>query len=445
MKRPPTLPIARLAAALAVTLPLSAGTLPAAADEPGRTGPDNAITDVPGIQVGHYTDRENITGTTALVIPKGATAGSDARGGAPGTINTDVLDPVALEPTVHGLLLSGGSVMGLSAYSGVVQYLREQGLGMQFGGKPVPVVPGAIVFDLGQGADADDRIEKTPGFDAGYRAAKAAKPGRVEMGSVGAGTGTGTGGPPGIRLKGGVGTASIQLGDGLVVGALVVLNSAGKVYNEAAGCELYTLYMEVGNEFGGTRRPPRGCKTATSTPQHAPRSGPTDPHLDENTTIGVVATNAKLTVAQAEKLAQVAHDGLARAIRPAHTMGDGDTTFGLSTRTAAAPDGAAFGALLDAAASTFSRATVHAALAATPLGGRQPYCQVFAGACDRRHTPATNGSGASQPLAFRPASGTSIPPSATTSGYAALITIPALIGAGTWTLRRRRRAGLARR
>ncbi|TMR00527.1 hypothetical protein ETD83_16485 [Actinomadura soli] len=278
------------------------------------------------------------------------------------------------------------------------------------------------MFDLGQGADADDRIEKTPGFDAGYQAAKAAKPGRVDMGSVGAGTGAGTSGPPGMRLKGGVGTASIQLGDGLVVGALVVLNSGGKVYNEAAGCERYTLYMEVGNEFGATRRPPRGCKTAASTPKQAPGSGPIDPNLDENTTIGVVATNAELTVAQAEKLAQIAHDGLSRAIRPAHTMGDGDTTFGLSTRTAAAPDGGTFGALLDAAASSFSRATLHAALAATPLGGRQPYCQVFAGACDSRRTPST--SGTSRPIALSPAGATSTPPFAPTSGSTALITIP---------------------
>ncbi|QXJ21279.1 P1 family peptidase [Actinomadura graeca] len=393
MKRSPRTPAVRraglaLAAVLAATVPLGAAPVPAAAGEPGRTGPRNAITDVPGIEVGHYTDRANITGTTVLIMPKGATAGADVRGGAPGTVNTDLLDPVALQPDVHGLFLSGGSVMGLSAYAGVVQYLREQGLGMKFGGQTVPVVPGAIVFDLGQGADAHDRMEKTPGLDAGYQAAKAATSGPVPMGSVGAGTGTGTGGPSGVRLKGGVGTASIDLGDGLYVGALVVLNSAGKVYNQAAGCELYSLYMEVGNEFGDTRRPPGGCRTSGPGPKSASRPGRTDRKVDENTTIGVVATNATLTAAQAQKMAQVAHDGLARAIRPAHTMGDGDTTFAVSTRMRGAADDRTFEALLDIAAGAFSRASAHAALAATPLGDRPTYCQVFPGACaPRSHGP----------------------------------------------------------
>ncbi|WP_433260317.1 P1 family peptidase [Actinosynnema sp. CS-041913] len=433
--------------------------VPAAADEPGRTGPDNAITDVPGVLVGHHTDRHNITGTTALVIPKGATAGADARGGAPGTINTDLLDPVALQPDVHGLFLSGGSVMGLSAYAGVVQFLREQGLGIKFGGKAVPVVPGAIVFDLGQGADADDPIEQTPGFDAGYQAAKAARSGPVETGSVGAGTGTGTGGPPGLRLKGGVGTASIQLGGGVVVGALVVVNSAGKLYNEADGCELHTLYMELGNEYGNTRRPPRGCQTSTHG-NPAPRAGQTDRTVDENTTIGVVATNATLTVAQAEKLAQVAHDGLARAIRPAHTMGDGDTTFALGTRTTGAPDDRGYEAILDAAASTFSRASVHAVLDATPLGGRQPYCQVFRGACDT-HRPAVDPAPAGAdpapadiapadpapavanpaPAVADPGTGSGGPGtgSASSAGQALVPALPFILAAaGFWALSRRR-------
>ncbi|RKT54458.1 P1 family peptidase [Saccharothrix australiensis] len=413
-------------------------TAPASADEPGRTGPDNAITDVAGVLVGHHTDRATITGTTALVMPKGSTAGADVRGGAPGTINTDLLDPVALRPEVHGLFLSGGSVMGLSAYAGVVHHLREQGLGSKFLGKAIPVVPGAIVFDLGQGVDADDPIERTPDFDAGYQAAKAARPGPVEMGSVGAGTGTGTDGPPGTRLKGGVGTASIRLDGGVVVGALVVLNSAGKVYNEALGCELHALHMEVGDEYGDTRRPPRGCRTSTAGSGPAPRGGGTDGAVDENTTIGVVATNATLTVAQAEKFAQVAHDGLARAIRPAHSMGDGDTTFGISTRTTGAPDDLGYEAILDAAASTFSRATVHAALAATPLGGRPTYCEVFAGACDT-HRPAGDD--------VDPAPGSGGPGAAPAppSGNSPVPTLPLAITAVVfWTLWRRRTADATR-
>ncbi|TMR00608.1 P1 family peptidase [Actinomadura soli] len=387
-----------------ITAALALGVMtpaPVYADEKGRTGPNNAITDVPGVTVGHYTDTTNVTGTTALILPDGALAGADVRGGAPGTVNTDALQPVALQPDVHGLFLSGGSWMGLSPYAGVVQYLRERGLGSQFGGQAVPAVGGAIVFDLGQGADTKQKLEKTPDFEFGYRAAKAAKSGPVAQGSVGAGTGTGTPGPT-TRMKGGVGTASVDLGNGLYVGALVVLNSGGRVWSESQGCELYALYMELQNEFGDTKRPTK-CTTA------APALDEDDGKLDKNTTIGVVATNAKLTSPQLQKMAQVAHDGLARAIRPAHTMGDGDAIFSLSTRKADAPDGARFGAILDAAASAFSRGVVHATLRATPLAGRQTYCQVFTGACTgglTTHGAAAPGTPNDQAPPTQPASDT---------------------------------------
>lgn len=344
-----------------------------------NTGRTNTITDVAGIEVGHYTDRANITGTSVLLMRGGAQVGVDVRGGAPGTVNTDALNPVTTQAHFHGLFLSGGSWMGLGAYDGVMQYLREQKVGHIYAeGKVVPGVAGAIIYDLGQGEDFACPLETTPERTFGYQAARVANTETVAQGSSGGGTGAGTGGP-GIRLKGGMGSASVDLGNGIVVGAFVVVNSSGKAYDETRGCELYGLHLELGDEFGATR-PPNGCPAATP-------NTPAQPGIDENTTIGVVATNATLTSPETQKMSQVAQDGLARAIRPAHTMSDGDTIFAVSTRKAPAVSPDDFNRILEAGANAFSRAVVHAVLKAEPLGGRPTYCQTFPGACGT--APAT--------------------------------------------------------
>ncbi|SHF59580.1 Peptidase family S58 [Streptoalloteichus hindustanus] len=282
-----------------------------------------------------------------------------------------------------------------------MQHLREQKVGHVYAeGKTLPGVAGAIIYDLEQGADFAKRLEVTPDRKFGYEAAKAARSGPVRQGSVGAGTGAGTDGP-GLRLKGGVGTASLNLGNGVTVAAFVVVNSFGKAYDETRGCELYSLHLEVGNEFGNTRRPPAGCQATT--PSSKPADRPSA-DVDKNTTIGVVATNAKLTAPQVQKLAQVAHGGLARAIRPAHTMSDGDTIFGVSTKKGAEVGPADFNRLLEGGANAFGRAVAHAVLSAQPVAGRPTYCQTFPGACDG-YAPASAPAddGAQQPALAAPA------------------------------------------
>ena len=346
---------------------------PAAAQEPGR---HNAITDVPGVTVGHKTDRQAGTGTTALIMPEGALMGASPSGGAPGNRVTTLLRATfqdSMPTPIYGVMLNGGSIFGLQAACGVVQYLQERNLGLPFGGQTVPLVPGAIIFDLGRGRDVaregEDDIPKD--CSDGYAAAAAARGGRVQQGSVGAGTGARSGG-----VKGGLGTASAVLPDGTVIGALVVVNSSGRPYNPDDGCELNALWSEKDDEFGDARRPPNECQQAPPPP--TPRDG-------ENTTIGVIATNAPLTAGQVERLSQLGEDGFARAIRPAHTPGDGDTLYAMSTAENAGQarevDTGAFRTIGAEAGDVYTRAITKAILNARNTGVAATYCETFPGAC----------------------------------------------------------------
>jgi putative pantetheine hydrolase len=315
-----------------------------------KPGPHNAITDVAGLRVGHHERRDDgwLTGVTVVVAPPGGAAGGvDVRGGGPGTRETDVLDPRNLVDRVDAIVLGGGSAYGLAAATGVMGRLADDGRGFRVGpaaGEVVPIVPAAVLFDLGRGGS----FRNTP--DAGFGAAAydAAVDGPVRLGTVGAGTGAVAGG-----LKGGVGSASVVV-DGVTVGALAVVNSAGFPIDVATGALLGAQYGLEGEFAGFVARP---------------LSGLGGPARSFNTTIGVVATDATLTKAQCQKMAGVAHDGLARAIRPVHSMVDGDTIFVLATGAGPAPALPAYNDLLAAAADTFSRAVAHGMLAATSAGG----------------------------------------------------------------------------
>ncbi|MGI9625310.1 MAG: P1 family peptidase [Longimicrobiales bacterium] len=283
-------------------------TLPPAGD------PSGGITEVSGVTVGHHTLEGAPTGCTVILAEGGATAGGDVRGGAPGTVETDLLDPVNSVDFVNAVLLSGGSAFGLSARDGVMRFLDERGVGYPVGqGQVVPIVTGAIIFDLGVG-----RPGVRPGPDCGYQAATEAGRSRPAEGSVGAGAGATVGKLRGMdhAMKGGVGTASISLEGGLIVGALVVVNAVGDVIDPATGAVVAGARGE-GDELLDARRLLRG-------------EAPSD-DAGANTTIGVVATNARLTKAEVNKVAQMAQDGLARALFPSHTPSDGDTMFSLAT------------------------------------------------------------------------------------------------------------------
>lgn len=282
-----------------------------------------SITDVDGVRVGHAQRSRGRwrTGTTVVTVPRGATPGVSVRGGGPGTRETDALAPENLVTTIHAVCLTGGSAYGLAAADGVVAWLERCGLGVQVSPPDeqpdarwvVPVVPAAVVFDLGRGGGFECR----PTAAFGERAARSATGGRVLVGSVGAGTGALAGG-----LQGGVGTAgqTIRCGEhDVTVGALAVVNSSGSVIDTGTG-----LPFEPGSGATRLRRPPRSERTALRSALTARTSPPL------NTTIGVVATSARLSKAEASKLADIAHDGIARAVRPAHTLFDGDTVFALA-------------------------------------------------------------------------------------------------------------------
>lgn len=272
------------------------------------------LTRVPGIKVGHFTLEERPTGCTVVLTEGGAVAGADVRGGAPGTREIDLLSPFATVEKIHAVVLSGGSAFGLDAASGTVRYLEERRIGFDVGVAKVPIVPSAILFDLGVGG----RPEVRPGASCGYNASKAASDGPVPEGSVGAGAGATVGKMAGREraMKGGIGTAAIELPNGLLVAALVAVNAVGDVVDPATGEVVAGVRTEDGLRFADARK--------------LLRQSPPGGRPGENTTIGVVATNAKLTKAQATKVAQMAHDGLARAIYPAHTPADGDTLFALA-------------------------------------------------------------------------------------------------------------------
>ncbi len=318
----------------------------------------NAITDVPGIRVGQVqrTGDGWLTGTTVVLPPReGAVAGVDVRGGGPGTRETDLLDPRNLVDRVHAVVLTGGSALGLAAVDGVVQRLFAAGIGFPMGapGEVVPIVPAAVLFDLGRGGVFGHHPDAELGA-AAYDAAG----GQVAEGNAGAGTGARAGG-----LKGGVGTASVRLPSGVTVGALVVVNAFGSTVDPQTG-ELYAARFCLPGDQAPLRLPDVSDVTAAreaAAAQHTPFK----PALA--TTIGVVATDATLTKAQCAKVSGVGHDGLARAINPVHTMFDGDTVFTLATGGAESPDPVAFHALLEAAATCVTRAVARGVLAATSV------------------------------------------------------------------------------
>lgn len=297
------------------------------------------ITDVAGITVGHASDAHAATGCTVIVCRQGAVGGVDVRGSAPGTRETDALRPMTLVDRVHAVLLTGGSAFGLAAADGVVRYLEEQGIGFDVAVAKVPIVPAAVIFDLMIGS-----ATVRPTAEMGYTAARGASPGPVEEGSVGAGSGATVGkvlGPQ-TAMKGGVGTWAVSLPGGVIVGALVVVNAFGDVIDDRTG--------EV---LAGARDPHTGRFLNTA---QAVVRGTRAPGFSGNSTVGAIATNAALTKEQANKLAQLGHDGLARVISPVHTMFDGDTVFALSTGAAKADFVAVGVAAVQAIAESIKRA-----------------------------------------------------------------------------------------
>ena len=311
----------------------------------------DTITDVPGIRVGHYTDTEAVTGCTVVLATEGAVAGVDVRGAAPGTRETDLLRPLNLVQEAHAIVLSGGSAYGLAAADGVMTYLEEQGIGFPVGVGVVPIVASAILFDLAIG---DPSVR--PRTENGYQACLSADTSAPLQGSVGAGTGATVGKVLGQEraVKGGLGCASRRVGS-YTVGALVAVNALGSIVDS-----------ETGQIIAGPHDPDGlGFLNSVDIVENTPE--PVVASTLRNTTLAVVATDAPLTKEQANKVAQMSHDGLAMAIRPAHTMFDGDVVFALSTgKGDSIPDVTPYGA---AAARALSSAIVTAITCASTLGG----------------------------------------------------------------------------
>lgn len=310
------------------------------------------ITAVDGIKVGHHTLKERPTGCTVVLAEAGAVGSVEVLGGAPGTIETDLLAAENLVPQVNGVFMSGGSAFGLDVATGVRRYLSEKKVGFEFGGQHVPIVPGAIIFDLGVGNRADIR----PGADCGYAAAAAATTGPVAEGNVGAGAGATVGKTLGRdrAMKGGVGSAAFRQPSGLTVGAIATVNAAGSVIDPATGQVVAGARTSDGKQFEDIR----GIVRAERLPQTP---------APANTTVVIVATNARLTKSQANAVAKMAQAGLARSILPVYTLVDGDTIFVLATGTHDGQvDVSALGAL---AAEAVSDAILRAVRAATSIPG----------------------------------------------------------------------------
>jgi L-aminopeptidase/D-esterase-like protein len=308
-----------------------------------------AITDVAGIEVGHFSDTRRPTGCTVILAREGAVAGVDVRGAAPGTRETDLLSPGNLVQQVHGIMLAGGSAWGLAAAEGAMRWLEERNIGMDVRFGILPIVPAAVLFDLPMG---DARIR--PDAAAGYAACEAASSDTPAEGNVGAGSGALVGKLFGVHraMKGGIGTASVTVG-GVTVGALIAVNALGDVIDPDTAQPVAGARTEDGLALLDTRRallrgePPKPLLAGT------------------NTTLGVIATDAVLTKVQANRLASVAHDGLARAINPVHTMSDGDTLFALATgRVPLEGNAPGMTVLGTMAAEAVARATLRAVLAA---------------------------------------------------------------------------------
>ncbi len=307
------------------------------------------ITNVSGIEVGHYTDEAAGTGCTVVLTRRGAVAGVDVRGAAPATRETDLLHPTALVEQVHAILLTGGSVFGLEAAAGVQRYLEERSYGIRFAGHTIPIVPAAALFDLGVN---DPSVR--PGPDDAYTACRLASSQPTEQGSVGAGTGATVAKVAGLTsaVKGGIGSACVSLGNGILVGAIVAVNALGDVVNPATGSLIAS---------------PIDHRSSVAVILDTSYRRPEVPGPMGNTTIGVVATNAALSKSQASKLASIAQDGIALAVRPAHTMSDGDTMFALSTGESELP--ANMYRLGAAAVEATAQAIVLAVTHAKGLGG----------------------------------------------------------------------------
>ena len=311
-----------------------------------------SITDVPGIRVGHAHDLQALTGCTVILCEQGAVGGVDQRGGAPGTRETDLLRPAHLVERVHAVLLTGGSAFGLDAAAGVMRWLEERQVGFETGVARVPIVPAAVIFDLSLG-----RSDVRPNAVMGYQACQNAASQSPDQGCVGVGAGAFVGKINGKQwaMKSGLGTASIQMKNGLIVAALVAVNAFGDVIDPSSG-----------QITAGTRLPEGGFADTLKV-----MAAMTDGSMFQrsNTVIGVVATNAGLTKEQANKVAEMAQDGLARTIHPAHTMWDGDTVFSLSYGDLPA-DVSLVGAF---AAEAFASAVLQAVYKAVPMGGLPAY------------------------------------------------------------------------
>ena len=312
-----------------------------------------AITDVPGIEVGHFSDTRRPTGCSVVITRQGAVGGVAVRGAAPGTRETDLLEPGNTVNQVHAVLLSGGSAWGLDAAGGVMRWLDEQGIGLNVGLARVPIVPAAVLFDLNLG---DPTIR--PDAQAGYAACQNASAQAPAQGNVGAGSGASVGKLFGMQraMKGGIGTASVRVG-GVTVGALVACNALGDVIDPDTG----DLIAGARHE-GGHGNSQGLCDTRRSLLAGVP---PLPILAGTNTTIGVIATDAKLSKTQTQRLAQIGHDGLARSINPVHTLSDGDTLFALSTGLATTSPGMTV--LCVMAAEAVALATVQAVKAAQSL------------------------------------------------------------------------------
>ena len=319
---------------------------------------NRGLTEVEGLKVGHFTLSERPTGCTVILVDgDGVPGGVSQRGGAPGTRETDLLDPLNLVDKVNAIVLSGGSAYGLDAAQGVVRYLEERKIGWNVGASGVvPIVPSAILFDLGFGGDPKIR----PTADCGYRAAQGASTGQVQEGNVGAGTGATVGkiAGPARAMKGGTGSAAISLPNGLVVGALAAVNAIGDIIDPSSGAVVAGVRSTEGKTLADARKLLRdGSVTRAQAPTRQA----------ENSTIAVVATNARLSKAEINRVALMADDGLARAIVPSHTVGDGDTVFALATgRWTGAAEVSIIGAL---AAEMLAEAIVRAAARTDTLGG----------------------------------------------------------------------------
>ncbi|HWJ34517.1 MAG TPA: P1 family peptidase [Steroidobacteraceae bacterium] len=290
-----------------------------------RPGPRNLITDIPGLAVGHATDERAISGVTVLMCAKDWPAGVDVRGGGPGTREIEALEPENLIGRAHAVVLAGGSVFGLAAADGVTTALSTRGVGLTLrpGSPAIPIVPAAVLHDLGNGGDKAWGSDP-PYRSLGMRALQAAGP-DFALGSVGAGRGAMAG-----LIKGGIGSTSIDLGQGLIVGALVAVNSIGSALMPD-GTTYWAWAFELNAEFGGAKPPSARMPLGNPAPDESRLLALGRLEPGANTTLGVVACSAALTTVECKRVAMMAQDGIARAVRPAHTPFDGDTVFALAS------------------------------------------------------------------------------------------------------------------